>query len=123
MNEVDLHSGQVFILVSLWKNDRQNQIDLATGLNLSAPTIYKMVNSLIKGGFVECFKCKKDGRMMRVHLTKKGIEYQKLVEEKYVEFEKNFFSNLTDTEKLIFIQICDKLKENFQVKLKPDGMN
>ena len=118
MNEIGLHGGQVFILVSLWKNDRQNQIDLATELNLSAPTIYKMVNSLIKGGFVKCFKCKKDGRMMRVHLTQKGIEYQKLVEEKYVEFEKDFFSNLTDTEKLIFIQICDKLKENFQVKVK-----
>ena len=122
MNEIDLHGGQVFILVSLWKNDRQNQIDLATELNLSAPTIYKMVNSLIKGGFVECFKCKKDGRMMRVHLTQKGIEYKKLVEEKYVEFEKDFFSNLTNTEKLIFIQICDKLKENFQVKVKPDEM-
>jgi DNA-binding MarR family transcriptional regulator len=116
MNEIDLHGGQVFILISLWNNDRQNQIDLARELNLSAPTIYKMVNSLIKGGFVECIKCKNDGRMMRVHLTKKGIDYQKLVEEKYVEFETGFFSNLTGTEKLIFIQICDKLKDSLQAK-------
>lgn len=117
MNEIELHGGQVFILISLWKNDRQNQIDLAKELNLSAPTIYKMVNSLIKGGFVECFKCKNDGRMMRVHLTQKGIEYQKLVEEKYFEFETDFFSNLTDTEKLIFIQICGKLKDNLHAKV------
>ena len=117
MNEINLHGGQVFILVSLWSNDRQSQIDLATNLSLSAPTIFKMVNSLIKGGFVECFKCKKDGRMMRVHLTQKGIEYQKLVEEKYVEFETEFFSNLTETEKLIFIQICGKLKDNLNAKV------
>jgi DNA-binding MarR family transcriptional regulator len=120
MNEIDLHGGQVFILVSLWNNDRQNQIDLARELNLSAPTIYKMVNSLIKGGFVECIKCKNDGRMMRVHLTQKGIDYQKLVEEKYVEFETDFFSTLTETEKLIFIQICGKLKDSLQAKTMAD---
>jgi DNA-binding MarR family transcriptional regulator len=116
MNEIDLHGGQVFILISLWNNDHQSQIDLARELNLSAPTIYKMVNSLIKGGFVECIKCKNDGRMMRVHLTQKGIDYQKLVEEKYIEFETDFFSDLTETEKLIFIQICGKLKDSLQAK-------
>jgi DNA-binding MarR family transcriptional regulator len=120
MNEIDLHGGQVFILVSLWNNDQQSQIDLATNLNLSAPTIFKMVNSLIKRGFVECFKCKKDGRMMRVHLTQKGIEYQKLVEEKYTEFETDFFSTLTETEKLIFTQICGKLKDNLHTKVMSD---
>jgi DNA-binding MarR family transcriptional regulator len=123
MNEIDLHGGQVFILVSLWNSERQNQIELATNLNLSPPTIYKMVSSLIKGGFVECFKCKKDGRMMRVHLTQKGIEYQKLVEEKYIEFETDFFSSLTDTEKLIFIQICGKLKENLHAKITSNKIN
>ncbi|HXH70971.1 MAG TPA: MarR family transcriptional regulator [Pyrinomonadaceae bacterium] len=113
MNQINLHGGQVFILISLWKNDRQSQIDLATHLKLSAPTINKMVKSLIEGGFVDCNKCVNDGRLMRVHLTQKGIEHQKLVEEKFVEFETEFFSNLTETEKLILIQIFGKIKDNF----------
>lgn len=110
MNQLNLHGGQVFILVSLWNNDRQSQIDLAANLQLSAPTVNKMVKSLIAGGFVECNKCQNDGRMMRVHLTQKGIEHQKLVEEKCVEFEAAFFSNLNETEKLILRQVFDKLK-------------
>lgn len=110
MNEIRLHGGQVFILISLWNNDRQSQIDLATNLKLSAPTINKMVKSLVSGGFVECNKCGIDGRIMRVYLTSKGIEYQKTVEEKYIEFETDFFSRLTETEKLILGQIFGKLK-------------
>ncbi len=112
MNEIDLHGGQVFILVSLWNNDRQSQIDLATNLNLSAPTINKMVKSLTAGGFVECCKCENDGRIMRVHLTQKGIEHRKTVEEKFVEFETDFFSNLTETEKLILAQIFAKANDD-----------
>ncbi len=112
MNQLNLHGGQVFILVSLWNADRQSQIDLATNLKLSAPTINKMVKSLIETGFVECNKCRNDGRLMRVHLTQKGIEHQKLVEEKFIEFETEFFSNLTETEKLILIQIFGKINDN-----------
>jgi len=112
MNQLNLHGGQVFILISLWNADRQSQIDLATNLKLSAPTINKMVKSLIETGFVECNKCRNDGRLMRVHLTQKGIEHQKLVEEKFIEFEAEFFSNLTETEKLILIQIFGKINDN-----------
>lgn len=112
MNEIGLFGGQVFILISLWNNNRQSQIDLAANLNLSAPTINKMVKSLISGGFVECFKCGNDGRIMRVHLTEKGIEHKIKVEGKLAEFETEFFSNLTDTEKLIIVQVFDKLKDN-----------
>lgn len=115
MKEINLHGGQMFILIALWNNDRQSQVDLARNLNLSAPTIHKMVNSLIKAGFVECAKCKNDSRIMRVHLTQKGIEYQKLVNEKSAEFESDFFSSLTQTEKLIFTQICEKLKDNISI--------
>jgi DNA-binding MarR family transcriptional regulator len=116
MNQINLHGGQVFILISLWNNDRQSQIDLATNLKLSPPTINKMVKSLIAGGFVECNKCSSDGRVMRVYLTQKGIKHQKLVAEKFVEFETEFFSSLTETEKLILTQIFGKINNNFLEK-------
>lgn len=116
MSQINLHGGQVFVLISLWNNDRQSQIDLANNLRLSAPTINKMVKSLSDGGFVNCSKCATDGRLMRVHLTQKGIEHKKLVEEKFIEFESEFFSGLTETEKLIIGQIFGKINENFTDK-------
>ena len=112
MNELNLHGGQVFVLTCLWNLDGQSQIDLAAYLKLSAPTVNKMVKSLVGSGFVESRQCKNDGRIMRVYLTPRGIEHQKLVEEKFAEFEIDFFSSLTETERLILTQIFEKLKGN-----------
>ncbi len=112
MNAIGLHSGQVFVLISLWKTDGQSQIDLVKNLRLTAPTVNKMVKSLVKSGFIECRKCSSDGRLMRVFLTEKGIECQSLAAEQWSKIETQSYSNLTETEKLVLSQLFLKLKEN-----------
>lgn len=112
LNEIGLHSGQIFVLISLWKNDGQSQIDLVKNLNLTAPTINKMIKSLMAGDYVECRKCATDGRMMRVFLTEKGIQCQDLVAEQWYKIETQSYSNLTETEKLVLSQLFVKLREN-----------
>ncbi|HLM62047.1 MAG TPA: MarR family transcriptional regulator [Pyrinomonadaceae bacterium] len=112
MNEIGLHSGQVFVLISLWKIDGQSQIDLVKNLNLSAPTVNKMIKSLMTGGFVQCQKCSGDGRIMRVFLTDKGIQSESLVAEQWNKLETQSYSNLTETEKLVLSQLFVKMREN-----------
>ncbi|MBA3285641.1 MAG: MarR family transcriptional regulator [Nitrosopumilus sp.] len=112
MNEIGLQRGQVFVLISLWKTDGQSQIDLVNHLNLSAPTINKMVGNLIKNGFVECKKCSQDGRMMRVYLTEKSVQIKNSAEEKWIKLETQSFAFLTETEKLILSQLFGKIKNN-----------
>lgn len=111
MNEIGLHSGQVFVLFSLWKEDGQSQIDLVKNLKLSPPTINKMIKSLDRSGFVKCQKCSQDGRMMRVFLTEKGLQSKTAVEVLWEKFELQSFSKLTETEKLILMQLFRKLQE------------
>lgn len=112
MNEIGLHGGQIFVLISLWSADGQSQTDLVKNLALSAPTINKMIGSLERNGFVESRKCGSDGRVMRVHLTQKGTASKISVESQWEKLESESFSNLTDTEKLILQQMFGKLKEN-----------
>ena len=112
LNEIGLHSGQVFILISLWKTDGQSQIDLVRNLNLTAPTINKMIKSLAAKDFVKCNKCPSDGRVMRVFLTEKGIQCQSLVAEQWRKIEAQSYANLTETEKLVLAQLFIKLREN-----------
>ncbi len=50
----------------------------------------------------------------------KGIEFQKSVEEKCLEFETEYFSNLTDAEKLILMQSFRKIKDNSFKRKLPD---
>ncbi len=112
MNAIGLHSGQIFVLISLWKTDGQSQVELVKNLTLTAPTVNKMVKSLVKSGFIECRKCLSDGRLMRVFLTEKGIEWQSLVAEQWRKIETQSYSNLTETEKLVLSQLFVKMKEN-----------
>lgn len=110
---IGLHSGQVFILFELWEKDGASQIELARQLNLSSPTIYKMVKSLEKNNFIKCSACKKDGRIMRVYLTEKGSYHQILVQTKWQNFENTFFTGLNETEQLMFFQLLGKIKDSF----------
>lgn len=112
MSEIGLHGGQVFILISLWKNDGQNQVEMAKKLNLSAPTINKMVKSLEANNFVESRKCTGDNRMMRVFLTEKGVQIRESVVSTWQQIEMLAYANLTETEKLVLSQLFAKMSEN-----------
>jgi MarR family transcriptional regulator, organic hydroperoxide resistance regulator len=109
--EIELHSGQVFILFELWKTNGLSQIDLSNKLKVSPPTINKMVKSLAKNEFVICNRCQGDGRMMRVFLTQKGFDVRPTVEEQWGKIELHLLSNLTETEKLVLFQLFVKLRD------------
>ncbi len=112
MNEINLHSGQVFVLLALYKDDGQSQIELSKNLNLAPPTINKMVKNLVESDFIRTGSDAQDGRIVRIFLTKKGSERKELIEEKFDEIESQILVNFTETEKLILFQLFEKLKIN-----------
>lgn len=112
LREIGLYSGQVYILILLWKNDGQTQVSLAQKLNLSPPTIHKMIKSLSENDFVNARRCGEDARRMIIKLTEKGTKIRPLVERQWSQVETKVLAPLTETEKLIFRQILDKLREN-----------
>ena len=112
MNEINLHSGQVFVLVALWKQDGQSQIELSKNMNVAPPTVNKMVKSLIESGFIRSQRDTKDTRIVRIFLTKKGNDCKNLIEEQWLKLEVQILSNFTETEKLILFDLFGKLKKN-----------
>ncbi len=112
MNDINLHSGQVFVLVALWKQDGQSQIELSKNMNVAPPTVNKMVKSLIESGFIRSQRDTKDTRIVRIFLTKKGNDCKNLIEEQWLKLEVQILSNFTETEKLILFDLFGKLKKN-----------
>jgi DNA-binding MarR family transcriptional regulator len=104
LNEINLHAGQIFILFELWKTDGMSQIEIASSLKLSPPTINKMVKSLLKSDFVVSAGCPKDGRVIRVFLTPKGVAIRPQVEEIWRKIEGKLVANFTATEQLVLSQ-------------------
>lgn len=109
VNTVGLHSGQVFVLMELWKTDGQRQIDLAARLNLSAPTVNKILGGLLENDFVTRARYEDDARSTRIFLTRKGTEVRIELERAWEELEEQTLAGLTDTEALMLKQLLEKL--------------
>ena len=106
---VGLHSGQVFVMMELWKSDGQRQIDLAAKVGLSPPTVNKILGGLLEGDFVTRARYEDDARSTRIFLTQKGVEVRAALEEAWEEFEDQTLGPLTDTEALMLKQLMQKL--------------
>ncbi|MGI8668492.1 MAG: MarR family winged helix-turn-helix transcriptional regulator [Aridibacter sp.] len=110
MKEIGLHGGQIFILISLWGKDKQSQTELASNLRITPPTVNNMVGSLKKSDFIKLNRNPKDRRVVFVSLTEKGVDIKSNLLEKWSELEDDFFGCLSETEKLIILQIFGKMK-------------
>lgn len=112
LNEIGLHSGQVFVLIDLWKEDGRSQNQIAVSLNLSAPTVNKMIKNLAQNGFLTSHKSETDGRTSLIKLTEKGLRARDQVARIWQDLETDIYSNLTPTEKMIFSQLLEKIRDN-----------
>jgi len=107
---IGLHGGQVFVLFELWKQDGLRQVDIAARLNLSAPTINKILKGLTEINLVTSSREEDDARSTRVFLTDQGRAIKKDVATQWIELESEYLSGLTYTERLILPDLLGKLK-------------
>lgn len=110
MQAVGLHGGQVFILLELWKKDGQRQTDLAAKLEVSPPTVNKILSGLLERDLVTRARYEDDARSTRIFLTERGLEVRPFVEEQWAEMEAMTLAGLTDTEQLMFKQLLAKIR-------------
>lgn len=104
-----LHSGQAFVLVELWKEDGQRQIDLASKLGLSAPTVNKILGGLLENDFATRERYEDDARSTRIFLTRKGHDVRRDLEEQWNLLEERTLGGLTETEAILLHQLLTKL--------------
>lgn len=109
MTEIGLHSGQVFVLLELWKTDGLRQVDLAERLNLAAPTVNKVLGGMLEADLVTRERYENDARSTRIFLTPKGNSVRGDLEKKWKEVEEQTLMGLTETEALILKQLLAKL--------------
>lgn len=119
LGEIGLHSGQVFLLMELWKRDGRRQVDLAAELNLAPPTINKTLTGLIESGFVTRVRVEDDARSTRIFLTDAGNAVRESVEAQWLEVEEEILTELTEAERLILSELLTKLK-HFYFGTEPD---
>ena len=110
MGEIGLHGGQIFVLFELWQHDGLRQIDIAKRLNLSAPTVNKMLKGLIEVNLVTRSRLDDDARSTRIFLTDRAFAMREEIEAQWLELEENILSGLTETERLVLFELLGKLR-------------
>lgn len=110
MGKIDLHGGQVFVLIELWKKDGLRQVDIAERLNLKPPTVNKMIKALMEINLVTRERVDNDARSSRIYLTKRGVAMRDKVNGQWVELESDYLSGLTETERHILLDLLAKLR-------------
>ncbi|MBX3282153.1 MAG: winged helix-turn-helix transcriptional regulator [Acidobacteria bacterium] len=113
MATIGLHAGQAFVLIELWKRNGLRQIDIASQLNLAAPTVSKMIKGLVEINLIRVQKVDDDARSTRVFLTDKGLAIRAEVETQWHELEEYTLGDLNETERLILFELLSKLRNTY----------
>ena len=69
---VDMTPERWAVLVRLWERDAVTQRELATSTLKDEPTVSRILDGMVKQGWVERRADPEDGRTRRIHLTVKG---------------------------------------------------
>ena len=113
MGKIDLHGGQIFVLLELWEKDGLRQIDIAKRLNLSAPTVNKMIKGLIEINLVTSERLEDDGRSTRIYLTKSGYAMRTNVEAQWLDLEESCLVGLSEIERLVLFDLLGRLRNTY----------
>jgi DNA-binding MarR family transcriptional regulator len=120
MGTIGLHGGQVFLLLELWHQDGLRQIDLAKRLDVSAPTVNKMIKSLADVNLITRSRFDDDGRSTRIFITPQGRAIRDQVERQWVELEGECLKALTPAERLMFYGLLGKIRGTYTGREAPD---
>jgi MarR family transcriptional regulator, organic hydroperoxide resistance regulator len=111
LSTLGLHVGQEMILVALWMQDGQTLSQLAERLEVQPPTVTKMVQRMEISGIVKREASQEDNRVLHVFITSKGKNLQAKIEKVWEQVEREFVSELSKEEKLVFQKVLIKAKE------------
>ncbi len=120
LEQIDVHPGQVPLLLTVRDESGLSQKELANKLFVSAPTITVSMKRLENAGLIEKTPDEKDARIMRVYITQKGIETAQELRSITEKLEEEMFEGFTIEEKIVFrrllLQIRDNLLKNSDKK-------
>ena len=111
-NSLNLTPVEFKCIRNLLNNDFIQVKDLAKFMDLTPARVTNLLNSLEKKGYVIREISPNDRRIIEVKLTKKGKEFAKDLEKRYIEFHKELLNIIDDKNKLESLLYSLKVFQN-----------
>lgn len=112
LKETGLTIGQPKVLDYLKDHDGSNQKEIAKACFLEAGSLTSILNRMEEKGLVERRMLNGNRRSFHVFLTESGKKNQKLVEEMFLEIEKDALDGISSEEFETFMTVYQKIYEN-----------
>ena len=92
--------------------------EIANRLDITLSSVTIAINKLVKKEYVEKIKCKDDGRVVYVKLTKKGRKVNAAHRYFHLQMTRNLSDDFSEDEKKILLRGIDKMNGFFKNKLR-----
>ena len=99
-------------MIELAKNEGVTQLDLVRATHLKAPTVSVTLQRLENEGYIFRKTDAYDLRAVRVYMTEKGREFNRIVVERVRMEEDEILKCLNDTENKQLMKLLLKIREN-----------
>ncbi len=122
-DEVTMMHG--WILKYLYDNrDREVfQRDIEKQFSIGRSTVTTIIQLMEKRDLIRRESVEQDARLKKVLLTEKGFKHHDLVEESIYGIHRQIMTNISDEEKLKFLDIVQRMDENLRTLKMSDNMH
>lgn len=112
LREHNIGPEQWFLLFRLYEQDGRSQKELADQHANDFPNITRLVDALVKKGYVQRRVDAADRRKQRVYLTQPGRDFMESMMPWVVDIRKEIFNGIGEAELLQLVQTLQKIEEN-----------
>ncbi len=114
LRNLDLTFSQINVLRALVHTaDKQMSLkELEKILHVAQSTTARIVAKMESKGLIDSFGDASDKRIKYIRLTQYGEQYSSNAKQKLEEEETHLLSSLTETEKMVFISLLQKITSN-----------
>lgn len=112
LRETGLYPNQELLMMRLWDEGPQRQVDLVRHLETDAPTVARTVRRLERAGFVRISVSPTDKRATVVEATRASMPLRKAVHRIWSELEAATVGSLSEDERAQILASLTSLEEN-----------
>ena len=114
LRNLDLTFSQINVLRALVHTaDKQMSLkELEKILHVAQSTTARIVAKMESKGLIDSFGDASDKRIKYIRLTQYGEQYSSKAKQKLEEEEERLLSSLTETEKMVFVSLLQKITGN-----------
>ena len=111
---MDIHPGQVALLMQLRKQDGQSQKELVERLCVKAPTVTVMIKRMERSGLIYRRQSREDRRSSLVYITDKGVHVLDQVEKAMQQLEQEALRDFTQEEQLYLRRMLTQMRDTLR---------